>query len=196
MKIILASKSAARQNMLKQCGLNFQAIPADIDESAIITEEKSKDKAANEIALTLSLEKAKTVSEENPHSYVIGSDQILEFEDELFEKATSIEETKEKLLRLSGKTHSLYSAYSVLKNNEIIDQYCDRAALTMHKFNEDFVDLYIKKASNDVTQCVGGYAVEGIGITLFEKIDGDYYTILGMPLLPLLATLRAEGVLS
>ena len=188
--IILASQSKARQDMLRGAGIAFEAKPADLDEAEITAQHK--DKATEEIASVLAGEKALYISRQNPDALVIGSDQILECEGNRLSKADSKEEAKEKLLQLRGKTHRLISAVSLAQNGEIIWQCEEQASLTMHEFDDDFLDQYCARAGDALTSCVGAYELEDLGVQLFKTIEGDYFTILGMPLLKLLTYLREE----
>lgn len=190
MTLILASKSHARQSMLKNAGLAFQAIPADIDEAALKTQ--NADVTPKELAALLAEEKALHISKQNTDAIVIGSDQILECEGEILSKAEDEAAAKEKLLNLRGKTHHLISAVSIAKAGQTLWQHSDIAMLTMQDFDETFLQAYCAKAGDALTHNVGAYAVEGIGVHLFESIEGDYFTILGMPLLPLLTVLRKD----
>ena len=187
--IILASGSRARNDMLKNAGVEFEKIPADIDEDAII---KASHDAPEKIALTLAQEKALHISTQNSEAYVIGSDQILECEGSLYQKAASFEEAREKLKTLRGKAHHLISSVAVAKDGQIIWDDTDIAKLTMHDFDDAFLEQYLALAKDDILACVGAYAFENHGAWLFKEIDANYFTILGMPLLPLLAFLR-EG---
>lgn len=187
MNLILASKSAARQAMLKNAGLEFQSIPAEIDERAFGNAGSPK-----ELAGILAVEKAKYVARLNPDALVIGSDQILEFEGKTIHKAQNLQDAKEKLSALRGKTHSLISAVAVVKGETTLWSDAQAAALTMHDFDDAFLSAYVEKAGDALTQNVGAYALEGEGVHLFDKIEGDYFTILGLPLLPLLKYLRED----
>ena len=185
--IILASGSRARASMLENAGVEFHKIPADIDEDAII---KSSNDTPENLALKLSQEKALHVSSQNPDAFVIGSDQILEQDGQLFQKAKTRDEACEKLKILRGKTHHLISSVAIAKNNEIIWHDTDTARLTMHDFSDEFLEEYLNAAKDDIVSCVGAYAYESHGAWLFKEIDANYFTILGMPLLPLLTFLR------
>lgn len=186
--IILASNSRARNEMLKNAGVEFTKIPADIDEEAII---KHIAATPSEIAGELARQKALHISAQNPDSYVIGSDQILECSGTLFQKANNIDEARAKLKKLRGKTHHLHSSVAVALNGGIIWDNADIAKMSMHNFSDAFLESYLTKASDDITDCVGAYAFEGHGAWLFESINANYFTILGMPLLPLLAFLNS-----
>ncbi len=188
--IILASGSHARNEMLKNAGVEFEKISADIDENIILKQMQSENAKPCDIALELAKAKAVNISAENPDGYVIGSDQVLECEGRLFQKAYSENEARQKLKNLRGKTHSLISSVAVAKNSEIIWSNTDKVTLKMHHFDDEFLEQYMTLAKNDILQCVGAYAFENHGAWLFEEINGNYFTILGMPLLPLLAFLR------
>lgn len=189
-RLILASGSKARREMLESAGLEFSVIPADIDERAI---EKSFT-GNNPAELAAELAKAKALhiagQEENKNALVIGSDQILEFEGKILSKARTKEEALEKIRMLKGKTHRLISAFAIVKGPETLCHGVQEAHLTMHDFDEAFLQAYTEKAGSGLTSAVGAYELEGPGAWLFDKIEGDYFTILGMPLLPVLKFLR------
>lgn len=196
-RIILASKSAGRRQMLENVGLVFDSIPANIDERAIEKQWQQTGSENAEIALELGKEKALSVSnalslQHNDESLIIGSDQILECEGTIMHKATSLEEAKDKLHHLSGKTHSLVSSVCLAKGNEIIWSATDIAYLTMQNLDKNMIEHYLVKAGQALTDCVGAYALESHGAWLFEKIEGNYFTILGMPLLLLLKRLHTH----
>ena len=193
--------------MLRDAGIIFIASPADIDESAIIKASLHghfenecvqstnddidyKHKACHDVALKLAQQKALTISKNNPSALVIGSDQILEHDGKIFEKAENEAAAIAKLKTLRGKTHYLISAVCVTRGNDVLWHTHDAATLTMRDFDDAFLDTYIKAAKDDVLSCVGAYALEKAGAWLFEDIKGDYFTILGMPLLPLLGYLN------
>lgn len=182
--LILASGSAARKSMLENAGLTFEIHKSTIDESAYQAND------ANALALLLAQKKACDISHKFPSSLVIGSDQTLEFEEEIFSKAISLEDGKAKLKRLQGKTHSLYSSVCVAQEGQVLWSHQARADLTMHEFDDDFFNAYCARETDALCSCVGGYKIEGAGAWLFSNVQGDVYTIMGMPLLPLLAYLR------
>ena len=200
MALILASKSAARIAMLKNAGVKFESIPADLDEEKIIAELKKGGASATNIARRLSEEKAlyisNTTSKENPEDYIIGSDQVLSMNEIIYSKAQRIEEAKERLMEFQGKEHYLISGVCVAKGGKVLWHKTDAAALKMKEIDSQAIDKYIKIAGDALTACVGCYAIEGAGIRLFDDIRGDYFTILGMPLLPLIKFLESEGALS
>ena len=190
--LILASKSKARIEMLSRAGLHFDISPANIDESAV---KKSHAGAAPDVlAAELAFQKARHVSEQKKESTVIGSDSILTVGNQVLSKAADKNDAREKLMSLRGKTHRITSAVSVCRGGAEIWSHVEYADLTMKSFTDDFLERYVDRAGDVLTSCVGAYAIEEYGIRLFDKIQGDYFTILGMPLLPLLNFLEAEGV--
>ena len=190
--LILASGSAARRTMLENAGLAFDVMPADIDEDSIFKNMDGQGAQPEGIAAKLADEKALAISKANPQSYIIGSDQILELNGKIFQKASNENDAREKLKSLRGKAHQLISSVSVAQNNDIIWRAHDTAKLTMHDFSDEFLEDYITTAGNDLTSCVGAYAFEKHGSWLFESIDANYFTILGMPLLLLLDFLKED----
>ncbi len=191
-KIILASKSAARISMLQNAGLVFEAIPADLNEEKLITSMLQKDFGPQRIAEALAGEKASHVSIHHPQAIVIGADQVLECEGKIYSKAKDRAEAKEKLRELKGKSHSLNSAVCIVVGGQVKWAFLDEAVMHMNDFDEEFLERYCERAGDTLTNCVGAYALEGCGSWLFDKVRGDYFTILGMPLLPLLTYLREE----
>lgn len=195
MRLILASGSAARKSMLTSAGLTFDVIPADVDEEAIrsmmITESDCVEAA--DIASVLAIEKALAVARSNPDALVIGSDQVLALGRRTFSKATSRREARDTLDHLRGRTHELVSAVALAQGDAVVWQAIDSAQLTMRRFSDEFLATYLARAGDAVLGSVGCYQLEGQGIQLFDGVQGDYFTILGMPLLPLLAELRTRG---
>ncbi|PCI96868.1 MAG: septum formation inhibitor Maf [Alphaproteobacteria bacterium] len=191
-RIILASGSQGRQAMLRNAGLPFHTIPANIDEDAIIARLTAGNRDIKFITAQLATDKALHISAANADTLVIGSDQTLESEGALLSKAVNTADAEAKLKSLRGKTHILHSAVSLVRDGEVIFSYTDHASLTMHDFDDDFLENYMKKAPDALTSCVGGYKIEGAGAWLFSSVTGDLFTIMGMPLLPLLSYLRTE----
>lgn len=188
-EIILASGSAARKMMLDNAGVSYMAIPADIDEQAIID---AGEGTIAEITQTLAQNKALHIAQENPDAIVIGSDQTLEFEGQILSKAKNVQDARGKLRSLRGNTHYLHSAVSVVRGDHTLFTHIESAELTMHDFDDAFLDTYMQRDPDALLSCVGGYKIEGAGAWLFSSIKGDNFTIMGMPLLPLLCFLREE----
>lgn len=194
-KLILASKSIHRKNLMENAGLVFDICPAAIDERAIEAAIENTGTLPKEVALILASAKALDVSQQNSDSYVIGSDQTLSLGDEMFHKPDDMEQARRTLLKLSGKIHSLNSAISIAKDGETLWQHVSIAELTMRDMSPDYIGRHLAKAGDDVLSSVGAYQLEQHGINLFEKIDGDFFTIVGLPMLPLLAKLRELNII-
>ncbi|MCK1358736.1 Maf family protein [Bradyrhizobium sp. 199] len=192
--LILASQSSARKLLLANAGLEFKAITADIDERAIQAASKLSD--PREIGLLLAGEKAKAVSAHHPGSYVIGADQTLALGSRLFNKPAGRPQALAQLRDLAGKCHELNSAVAVAHDGTIVFEDVSIARMTMREMTEDELAAYLDAAGNAVTTSVGAYQLESLGIHLFERIEGDHFTILGLPLLPLLAFLRRERLVA
>ncbi len=190
--LILASQSIARQNMLRAVGLEFEAIPAHLDEDSLTETAIEQNQSPREIALMLAQEKALAISKDNADALIIGSDQILECDGQMLYKAESAQAALKKLQFLSHKTHYLISAVTVAKDGEILWMHADSAALTMKNLSDEYLQNYCDKAGEALMRSVGAYEIESLGARLFEKVEGDFFTIQGLPLLPLLAYLEAE----
>ena len=191
-QIILASGSPARKVMLQASGLSFEVVPADIDERSLMKSLEQKKRETVYITQQIAEAKAQHIAAQNPDALVIGSDQTLEFEGQILSKSPTINEGKKALRALAGKTHRLYSSVCVVQGKKVVFAHTDCADMTMHDFDGEFLDVYAAKNADALVSCVGGYKIEEAGAWLFERIDGDYYTITGMPLLPLLMFLRTE----
>lgn len=194
--LILASTSKARAKLLEAAGLAFIVEPPGLDESVMlqaISGERSLD--PHDIAEVLARAKAEAVSDLASGAYVIGADQVLVLEDRILTKPDSMEAARRQLLDLCGKSHTLHTAVVVATNGETMWAETQIATLTMRKLSPEFIGRYLAAAGEEVLSSVGAYQLESLGIQLFEKIDGDYFSILGLPLLPLLDTLRREGVI-
>ena len=192
--LILASQSSARKMLLANAGISFDAIPADIDERAL--QKNSGLSAPGEIAGLLAREKACFVSSKNPGRYVVGADQTLALGNRLFSKPAGRTQAADQLRLLAGHTHELHSAVAVARDGKIVFSDVVVARMTMRRLDESEIEAYLHQAGQAVTTSVGAYQLEGLGVHLFERIEGDHFTILGLPLLPLLAFLRSEGLLS
>ena len=191
--LILASQSRARQMLLANAGISFEAVAADIDERTV--QKNSGLSAPGEIASLLAREKALLVSSKNPGRYVVGADQTLALEGRLFSKPAGRPQAAEQLRLLAGHTHELHSAVAVACDGKIVFSDVSVARMTMRRLDESGIEGYLDQAGQAVTTSVGAYQLEGLGVHLFERIEGDHFTILGLPLLPLLKFLRGEGLL-
>jgi septum formation protein len=192
--LILASQSRTRQTLLANAGLTFEAVAADIDERGI--QQASKLSAPSEIALLLAREKAVFVSARRSGHYIIGADQTLALGDRLFNKPTDRDQALEQLRALAGRRHELHSAVAVAHDGRIVFAHAAVAGMTVRPLNDAELAAYLDEAGAVVTSSVGAYQLEGLGVHLFEHIEGDHFTILGLPLLPLLGFLRNQGLLA
>ncbi len=194
--VILASGSTVRASLLKAAGVDFAVKPASVDERAIAAPLLAAGRNPAEVAQVLADEKALAVSRQAPDALVIGADQALDFDGALWTKPPTRAAARAQITRLSGRSHRLESALSVAEGGSIVWRHVGSATMTMRELSAIEIDRYIATAGDAALSSVGAYQVEGPGIQLFERIDGDYFTILGLPLLPLLAFLREEGGLS
>jgi septum formation protein len=192
--LILASQSRARQMLLANAGISFEAVPADIDERSV--QKNSGLSAPGEIAGLLAREKACFVSSKNSGRYVVGADQTLALGSRLFSKPAGRAQAADQLRLLAGGTHELHSAVAVARDGKIVFSDVSVARMTMRRLDESAIEAYLDQAGQAVTTSVGAYQLEGLGVHLFERIEGDHFTILGLPLLPLLAFMRGEGLLN
>jgi septum formation protein len=192
--LILASQSRARKMLLANAGLDFEAKPADIDERGV--QEASKLSSPREIALLLAREKSKAVSAQHPGRCVVGADQTLALGERLFTKPSGRAQAMAQLRDLAGCMHELHSAVAVALDGAILFEDVSIARMTMRQMSEAELSGYLDAAGDAVTTSVGAYQLEGLGVHLFERIEGDHFTILGLPLLPLLAFLRRERLVA
>ncbi len=186
--LILASASAARQKLLHQAGVVFKAVPADLDEAAV--KEELKNTEAKVLALTLAQRKAASVAAHYPQAAILAADQLLEMDGIIFNKPKDRAAARTQLQSLRSKTHKLINGVSLYMNGEAIWSYTDENKLKMRDFSDALLDAYLEMAGDSVCQSVGGYKIEGMALQFFEKIEGDYFSILGLPLLPILEALR------
>ncbi|WP_291868933.1 Maf family protein [Bradyrhizobium sp.] len=191
--LVLASQSRARQVLLANAGLHFEVVPAEIDERAV--QQASGLAAPGEIAAVLARAKALAVSMTRPGKYVVGADQTLALAYRLFSKPAGRAHAAAQLRDLAGRSHELHSAVAVARNGKILFEAVTVARMTMRQLSGAEIQTYLDAAGEAVTSSVGAYQIEGPGVHLFERIDGDHFTILGLPLLPLLAFLRSERLL-
>jgi septum formation protein len=191
MTVILASTSPIRQSVLHRAGVAFTVRAPLTDETQVkktLGAMKPKD-----VAMALAEAKAGSISGQDAADLVIGADQVLELDGAIFDKPKDMAEARLHLSALRGKAHELHSALACARNGKIIWRCMRTARLFMRKFSDAFLDSYLERMGAEATRSVGAYKLEGEGIQLFEVVDGDYFTILGLPLLPLLAFLRAQG---
>lgn len=192
--LVLGSGSASRAALLKAAGLSFEVDPAGVDEDAI-RKVVSRDSGARpgDVAEVLARAKAETVSERNPGALVIGADQVLAMGDQLFEKPKDMKHAVRTLLMLQGKTHQLHTAVALAREGNVTWAHTEMAHLTMRALSAEEIGRYTGAAGEAVLSSVGAYQLESLGVHLFEEIKGDYFTILGLPMLALLARLRSES---
>ncbi|MFB9953350.1 Maf-like protein [Rhizobium puerariae] len=191
--LVLASSSPFRRALMANAGLTFENRPAEIDERKI--EAGLEGASPDQVALTLAKAKALDVSRHVPHALVIGSDQTMSLGNRVYHKPKSLAKARESLLSLSGKTHRLNSAITLAGHGDIVWEHVSHADLTVRPLSETFVDRYLARVGEKVFGSVGAYQLEGEGIQLFSDIEGDYFTILGLPMLPLLGKLRELGAI-
>ncbi|MCX7296672.1 MAG: Maf family protein [Hyphomicrobiales bacterium] len=189
--LLLASRSDIRGKILAAAGLRFAIRPAQIDERA--TEDKAGGLDAASAAALLARAKADAVAATQAGYLVLGADQTLALGNKRFNKPGNRTEAAQQLRALRGQTHALHSALALVQDGKVLFELVDTARLTMRDFSDRFLDDYLDMVGDAALGSVGGYQLEGIGIHLFDRVEGDYFTILGLPLLPLLAYLRQRG---
>ena len=194
MRLILGSGSRSRRLLLKNAGLAFETMPADLDERAAEAPLLETGASPEDIALALAMAKATIVSEAHRSALVIGADQMLELDGERLTKPADMEAARHQILQLSGKTHTLHSAVVCARDGGIVWQHVEPAHMTMRKLAPQFIGRYLAAVGAEALSSVGAYQIEGRGIQLFDRIDGDFFAILGLPILPLLTFLRSEGI--
>ena len=194
MSLVLASASASRSALLKAAGVLFQADPADLDEAALMAGLRGSDAAT--IASTLAQQKALHVSARHPGRLVLSGDSVIGFGEEMLSKCASLEEARALLRRLAGRTHLLVSAAALARDGVLLWTHASSCRMTMRDFTPKFLDDYIAAEGKAILSSVGCYHFEGRGAQLFDRVDGDYFSVLGLPLLAVLAALRKEGILT
>lgn len=194
--LVLASGSRTRRQLLEAAGLAFDVLAPDVDERALQAGWMAEGLSPAALAGRLAAAKALAVSAGRPDAVVIGADQVLACDGEVFAKAPDLASAKAQLLRLAGRTHALHSAVAVASGPDIVDAFVGEARLTMRALDEAAIDRYVAAAGSAVLRSVGGYEIEGLGIHLFERVEGEHAAILGLPMLRLLAGLRRLGRLA
>lgn len=194
-RLILASQSRARREMLAAAGLAFELAPSGVDEIAARAAMPAG-LAAIDVARGLAQAKAEAVSRQYPNAVVVGADQVLALGDEIFEKPPDLAAARHALLRLRGRIHQLHSAVVIAEGGRADWVHADTASLLVRPFTDAFLDGYLAAAGERVLGAVGAYELEGRGVQLFDRIEGDYFTILGMPLIALLGALRERGAVA
>lgn len=196
--LVLASGSPFRHAMLAAAGINISVVVPNIDESSHKRdlEQRTPKPSPGDVALHLATLKAENISEKQYDAFVIGSDQVLTFEGEIFSKPTSVDDARRQLRRLRGRTHELVTAVALARNGARVWSHIATARLTMRPFSDTFLEAYLNRQGARLLSTVGAYEIEGLGSQLFESIDGDHFTIVGLPLLPLMAELRRRNALS
>lgn len=194
--VVLASASPVRAALLRAAGIPITVEVAAIDEAEVKTSLRAEQAEPAAIAEALAELKAQRVARRQPGRLIIGADQVLECDGILFDKPVDLAAARSQLLALRGRDHRLVSAVVLVRDGQRAWHHVDRANLKMRNFSTDFLDRYLRSAGDAALSSVGAYQLEGMGAQLFAAIDGDYFTILGLPLLPLLDILREHGILS
>lgn len=194
-KLYLASKSPTRARLLRAAGVPFEQVTAAVDEQSVKDAMAGEGATPAEIAEALAELKATKGSLRHRDALIIGCDQVLACDGRLYSKPTSITDARAQLLGLRGRRHELLTAVVIVRNGSAVWRHLDRARLLMRDFSEHFLAAYLAAMGDTVTTSVGGYEVEGLGAQLFAQIDGDHFSIQGLPLLPLLAILREHHLL-
>ena len=194
--LVLASASLFRRRMLEAAGLGFTVVVPDVDEAAVKSKLLRSGASIKDIAQGLAVAKAEDVSAHLPDALVIGADQVLACGAEMFNKPASVAEAREQLVRLRGKTHELHTAVALAVSGKAVWTRLQTAALAMRPFSDAFLADYLARLGERVRRTVGAYEIEGPGIQLIEHIEGDMFTVIGLPLLALLSELRARGAVA
>jgi nucleoside triphosphate pyrophosphatase len=192
--LVLASASAVRRQLLEAADIPVEVRPASLDERAV--EASAQRDNPSSVAALLAREKARRIAANVPGRLVVGADQTLALDNHRFDKPADRAAARSQLRALAGRTHELHAAVAVAQDGQVLFEHAAVARLTMRPLSDAFLDRYLDAAGPAVTASVGGYQLEALGVHLFERIEGDHFTILGLPLIPLLAYLRSEGSLA
>ena len=193
--LVLASASPSRRRLLEAAGVDLIVDPARVDEDAVKQSARAEGLAAADVAVMLAHIKAERVSARRPGAFVLGADQLLDSDDDWFDKPGTPEGLHRQLASLRGREHRLRTAAVIVRDGVRVWHHLAEPRLTMRRFSDDFLERYVKRFADRVVYNVGGYEIEGVGIQLFSKVTGDQFSIMGLPLLPLLEFLRANGIL-
>ena len=195
MSLVLASGSASRKALLTAAGVAFIADPADLDEDSLMAELAARGADAARVASDLAAQKTLHVSRRHPGRLVLGGDTVIELEGRQLSKCASLDAARVLLLAISGKTHLLVSAAALARDGALLWQHASPCRMTVRDLSAEFLDDYLAREGTAILSSVGCYHYEGRGAQLFDRVDGDYFSVLGLPLLPVLAALRKEGAL-
>jgi septum formation protein len=194
--LVLASGSASRKALLTAAGVAFQADPADLDEDALMAQLRADGADAERVAGELAVQKALHVSHRHPGALVLGGDSVIAFGDRLLSKCATLEGARALLHELSGREHLLVSAAALARDGDVLWQHTSPCHMHVRKLSDAFLDDYLAREGTALLSSVGCYRFEGLGAQLFERVEADYFSVLGLPLLPVLAALREHGALA
>ena len=192
-RLVLASGSQIRRQILQDAGIAFETIKSDVDEGALKSQHAGLSPA--EMAVLLAHAKASQVSRQNPDAYVLGADQTMELDGQLLDKLPNRDLARQRLLAMRGQAHQLHAGLALVRGGEPVWQHQQSSTLWVRPFTDEFLGHYLDRAGDELTASVGAYAFEGLGAQLFERVDGEFHAVLGLPLVPLLGALREHGVL-
>ncbi len=193
--LVLASNSAVRHRLLESARVPFRAIASHVDEAPIKINCRARQMSPTKTAMILARAKAKDVSKDHPDNLVLGADQILTCGELWFDKPLGGDEARDNLKQLAGRAHQLINAAVIVQDGAVLWQHQDSITMVMRPLSDIFIETYINEAGDGVTQSVGGYQLEGMGSQLFDRVGGDFFSVLGLPLLPLMAFLRERMIL-
>lgn len=192
-RLILASGSQIRQQILRDAGIPFQTVKSSVDEGAL--KQTNPDLTPAAMAVMLAKAKASQVSSAHPDDFVLGADQTMELDGELLDKLPRRKFARARLIAMRGKAHQLHSGLALMQDNQTVWEHQQTSTLRVRSFSDAFLETYLASAGDELTASVGAYAYEGLGAQLFERVDGEFHAILGLPLLPLLKALRQFQVI-